>query len=119
MNFSYEYTLRFGFGDKKAKGTTNKQTNMMPVFERNFVHKSLCVQAFKNEDFGYWCSRVPGNATRQNIKSARLMCPKLFFCKQLSLARPKNYESSHKNIFGLSVVLDLKVRIMLFSTFNS
>ena len=105
MIFFYEYKLRFGFGDKKKMH--NKQTNMIPVFERNFDHKSLCVQAFKNEDFGYWCSRVSGNAARQNIESARLVCPKLFFCKQLSLARPKNYEISCKNIFGLSVVLDL------------
>ena len=35
----------------------------------------------------------------------------LFFCKHLSLVvRPKNYENSKKNIFGLSVVLELKVK---------
>ena len=48
------------------------------------------------------------------------MCSKLFFCKQLSLVinkqdlRPKNYENSHKNIIGLSVLLELKVKTVQF-----
>ena len=42
--------------------------------------------------------------------TSKLVCPKIFFCKQLSLVlRPKNYENGHKNIFCLSVVLELKV----------
>ena len=48
------------------------------------------------------------------------MCSKLFFCKQLSLVinkqdlRPKNYENRHKNIIGLSVLLELKVKTVQF-----
>ena len=45
-----------------------------------------------------------------------LVCPKLFFCKQLSLVgnniRPKNYEN------GLSVVLEFNVKNSTILTFK-
>ena len=34
------------------------------------------------------------------------------------LARPKTYENGHKNIFGLSVVLELKVKKSTILTFK-
>ena len=41
---------------------------------------------------------------------SRLVCPMLFFSKHLSLVRPKNYENGHEDIFGLSVVIESKVK---------
>ena len=38
-----------------------------------------------------------------------LVCPKSFFCKHMILVVDKYYENGHENIFGLSVVLELKV----------
>ena len=57
------------------------------------------------------------------LNTTSLVCPKLFFCKQLSLVvnkyiRPKKYENGHKNIFGLSVVLELKVENSTILTFK-
>ena len=53
---------------------------------------------------------------------APVVCPKLFFCKHLSLVvnkyKLKNYENGHENIFGLLVILELKVENNKILTFN-
>ena len=48
--------------------------------------------------------------------------PKVIFLQAAEFsgkyARPKNYENSHKTIFGLSVILELKVENSTILTFN-
>ena len=47
-----------------------------------------------------------------------LVCQKSFFCKDMILVVDKYYENGHKNIFGLSVVLELKVENGTILTFK-
>ena len=48
--------------------------------------------------------------------------PKVIFLQKVEFsgeyARPKNYENGHKDIFGLSVVLELKVENSTILTFK-
>ena len=48
--------------------------------------------------------------------------PKVIFLQAAEFsyeqARPKNYENDHENIFGLSVVLELKVKNSMILTFK-
>ena len=56
----------------------------------------------------------------EEVKPKRLVCPRLFFCKHLSLVdnivRLKNYGNGH--ILSLSVVLELKVENSKILTFQ-